>query len=234
MILAKRYPEAEVMDDPALSSERHLEALRGLERINGWSRSLRILWEPIRDLALEGKGRALRILDIATGGADLAIGLWKKAKENGLAIEVDGSDKSPVAIEWARKRARKKKAPLQFFQLDALTEKIPSGYDVLVTSLFLHHLNEEQAVLLLARMAEAARRMIMVNDLVRSGRGWALAYAGSRLLTRSKVVHRDALLSVRAAFTMEEVRRLAQRAGLDGCLLERKWPLRFRLVWRKA
>ncbi len=42
-------------------------------------------------------------------------------------------------------------------------------------SLFLHHLDEEQAEALLGRMGRAAKRMALVNDLVRNAAGFALA-----------------------------------------------------------
>ena len=45
---------------------------------------------------------------------------------------------------------------VRFFTLDALSEEIPSGFDVIVSSLFLHHLDELEAVGLLERMACAA------------------------------------------------------------------------------
>jgi hypothetical protein len=47
-------------------------------------------------------------------------------------------------------------------------------------------------------------------------------------------VHYDALVSVRAAFTIEEARALAQSAGLAGAQFERAWPARWRLWWSRA
>ena len=39
--LAQRHLQPEIMDQPDLAPERHFQALRGLERINGWSGSSR-------------------------------------------------------------------------------------------------------------------------------------------------------------------------------------------------
>ena len=66
---------------------------------------------------------------------------------------------------------------------------------------------------LLYKMRCAARRLVLVSDLVRSRAGYALAAAVPRLLTRSRVVHVDAVRSVEAAFTPEEFRLLAAEAG---------------------
>ena len=48
-----RQLEPEIMDDPALEEQQHLHALRGLERINKWSRSLQIVWPALAALAPE-------------------------------------------------------------------------------------------------------------------------------------------------------------------------------------
>ena len=78
----------------------------------------------------------------------------------------------------------------------------------------------------------AARRLLLVNDLERSLVGLLLAVAGTRLLTRSPVVHYDGPWSVAAAFTVAEARRLARAAGLAGARVTRCWPWRWQLTWR--
>jgi hypothetical protein len=82
-------------------------------------------------------------------------------------------------------------------------------------------------------MAAAARRAVLVDDLVRSRLGFALVWMGRYLLTSSPVVHVDGPLSVRAALSIGEARDLAERAGLQGCTIRRHWPERFLLTWRK-
>jgi hypothetical protein len=99
--------------------------------------------------------------------------------------------------------------------------------------LFWHHLAEPDGIKLLERMAAAARRAVLVDDLVRSRLGFALVWVGSYLLTRSSVVHTDGPLSVRAALSLAEARELAERAGLHGATIRRHWPERFLLTWRK-
>jgi 2-polyprenyl-3-methyl-5-hydroxy-6-metoxy-1,4-benzoquinol methylase len=229
----QRHREPEIMDDPQLDEARHHDALRGLERINRWSGSARILWPPICALARVIAPQAVRVLDLATGGGDVPCALWKKAQRAGLNVHVAGCDLSDRAVAYALERARRLGASAHFFQLDALNGEIPGDYDVLTTSLFLHHLQEDQAISLLRRMAEAARRLVLVNDLRRSFPGYLFAYVGTRLLSRSHVVHVDGPLSVRAAFTMAEARQLAERAGLAGAKVSWRVPFRFLLFWRK-
>jgi len=222
------------MDDPALDAHRHVQALRGLERINRWSRAASILWPPIRDAASRRPGRSIRVLDVATGAGDLPIALWRLARRHRVPLSIDGCDVSPRAIEHAKRRASELGAEAGFLPLDALSGALPEGYDVVMSSLFLHHLDEAAAVGLLRRMREAAGKLVLANDLVRSPLGLGLAYAGTRLLSASPVVRVDGVRSVRAAWTVDEIGAMAARAGLDGATVSRRWPCRFLLRWEAA
>jgi ubiquinone/menaquinone biosynthesis C-methylase UbiE len=225
-----RRLQPEVMDQPGLDPARHRQALRGLRRINLWSRSARTLWPALASLA-RVTPRPLRVLDLATGGGDVPIRLWHRARRVGLSMTIEGCDVSSVAVEHAISEAERRDAAVRFFVADALNATLPDGYDAIVCSLFLHHLTAEQAVSLLRRMGAAAGRLVLVNDLVRSRIGLWVARVGTRLLSLSRVVHVDGPRSVEGAFTIPEARVLADRAGLHGAMVERRWPCRFLLTW---
>ncbi|MGH7135259.1 MAG: methyltransferase domain-containing protein [Pirellulales bacterium] len=229
-----RRREPEWMDQPGLDSALHDQALIGLRRVNRISRTASRLWRPADHLAKELAGAPLRILDVASGGGDVAIGLATEAQRRNVPVEIEGCDISPRAVEHARAEARRAGLNhVRFFNLDALEDALPDKYDVVTCSLFLHHLDEADAVRLLGKMAEAAERLLLVDDLRRTRSGYALAWLGSQLLTRSPIVHVDGPRSVRAAFTLEEAARLADRAGLKGYRIEPHWPQRFLLNWSK-
>ncbi len=105
---------------------------------------------------------------------------------------------------------------------------------MVTSSLFLHHLSDDEAVAFLARMAHAARGLVLVQDLRRSSAGLGLAWLATRLFTRSDVVRSDALRSVRAAFTIEEVGGLVRAAGLGRTRIERRYPFRWLMAWERA
>lgn len=231
--LGQRRRQPEIMDQPDLDIDEHRRALRGLERINSVSGSVRVLWPALRALAGQVQPQRLRILDIATGAGDVPISLWHKARRAGIDLRVDGWDVSPTAIDYARARAAECKTDVEFQQRDALRDDIPPDYDAIVSSLFLHHLEEEQAVELLRRMAAATRRLVLINDLARSTFNFLLVRLATRLLSLSPVVHVDGPRSVEAAFTPEEMLELSRRAGLDGVQVARRFPCRFLLCWRR-
>ena len=232
--LLERHRLPEIMDQPSLEPGRHLQALSGLARINLISDCTRILGKPLFALARKTPERNLRVLDVATGSGDMPVRLWRRAQREGIRLAIDGCDISPTALAAARERANQAGAAMQFIRLDVLRDPLPTGYDAVVCSTFLHHLSEEDAVRLLARMARAAERAIFVNDLARSRMGLFLAHTVCRLLTLSDVVHTDGPRSVVAAFTPAEALALAERAGLAGATVERHWPCRYLLSWTRS
>lgn len=234
--LGARNRQPELMDQPGLDEQLHAHALRSLSRINWISRTSAMIWRPIRKLAQEATlSRPLRILDVACGGGDVAIGLAQRANRAGIKVQVDGCDINPVAVEHARGSAlRAGASQAGFFVHDALMTALPDGYDVVTCSLFLHHLNNLDAERMLRSMGTAAGQMVVASDLLRNRLAYLMAVVACQVLTRSPIVHVDGPLSVAAAFTVDEARALAERAGLEGATFTRYFPERFLLVWRRS
>jgi 2-polyprenyl-3-methyl-5-hydroxy-6-metoxy-1,4-benzoquinol methylase len=222
------------MDQPGLDATVHRQALAGLSRVNAISRTVSVLWQGLYEVANLSRDEPLRVLDLGAGGGDVVIGLAQLARRCEVGLEVYGCDVSRTAIEHAATAARQAGVPeAQFFELDVLAGELPTDFDVLICTLFLHHFAERDALALLRGMATAARRGVLVDDLVRSHAGYLLAWFGGRLVTRSPLVHVDGPLSVRAAFQLTEIRRLVERAGLRGARIRPHWPQRYLMSWRK-
>lgn len=234
IFLRQRRRRPEILDQPDLCPVQRVKALRGLSRINWFSRSAAILWPEVAELARTMAPRVPRILDVATGGGDLPIRLWQRARRAGFELHLEGCDLNPVHVEHARRYAAATGAAIRFFEYDALTGPTLAGYDAILCSLFLHHLEEDQAVHLLRRLADMASRLVLINDLERRWMGLLAAHVASRVLTTSHVVHVDGPLSVAGAFTRAEARALAERAGLSGVRVEPRWPFRWLLTWRRS
>ncbi len=210
------------------------EALRGLERLNFVSTSAASLWTQIKPLTTKDQTKSLRILDIATGGGDIPVSLFKTAMADGIKVEIVGSDLSQSSVKYATDYALKKQAAVEFIQLDALQDDLPENFDVVMTNLFTHHLDPADVINLLNKMAGAAKQMVLVNDLVRSEISYALVWLGTRLLSRSPIVQYDGPVSVQGSYTGQELATMAQQAGLEGCEIKPCPPCRQILVWRRS
>lgn len=220
------------MDDPALDPQRHIRALQALRTVNALSWTAGRIWAELLSRGLS-PGRPLRVLDLACGGGDVVVALRRRADEAGLPLTIDGCDRSPAALEHARAQADKQGIQASFMEMDVVDTPLPRGYDVLCSSLFLHHLTSAAAVRFLAAMAAAAPAFL-VQDLRRTPVGYALAMITLRTVARSDVARVDGLRSVAGAFTLDEASTLVEEAGLEGARLWRCWPQRFAVSWSRS
>lgn len=230
--LNNRDRQPEVMDQPGLDPKEHAKALMGLRRINAISRCSAGLFRPIEALAITQPAKPLRVLELACGGGDTAIDLALMAKRKGLALDIHACDLNPEAVAIAQTNAVRRQAALTVFTADALAKPTDhNSFDVVYCTLFAHHLDEPDVIRLLEVMALRSRKLVLVDDLIRSRLGFALAWIGTRLLSRSWVVHTDGLLSVRAALQPDEMKSIAMQAGLNDAQIKRSWPERYLLSW---
>ena len=227
----------ELMDDPSLEAYQHQEALRALARIHFFSGTVTPIVRHILSLLRDredARGESIRVLDIACGGGELTTAVAKRlAAKTSCSIEVIGLDISERAMNWAtRKHATTaENLDISFRVCDVLTDELPSC-TLAFHSLFLHHLDNAQAVAQLQNMASATDIGFVFSDLLRTRFGLLLAQLGTRLLSRSTVAQIDGPLSVRAARTVDEYHDLFHTAHLPEPMLQRVWPERVCITWR--
>ncbi|MEM1444658.1 MAG: methyltransferase domain-containing protein [Planctomycetota bacterium] len=238
-----RGPRREWMDDPGLDPDEHAAALRGLRRINAVSGVVGTLRRAIRRVG--GEDFRGRVVDVACGGGDVAIGLNRRGRRSstsaGSAWTVDGCDLSERALALSRQAAEAAgvSRAMSFWRWDALSGaplKPPAdrgfdAYDLATCTLFLHHLETDEAVAVLRAMDEGCALGGVVLDLRSGWWPWACTWLGVRLLSRSRVVHHDGPASVEAGWTRRELEDAARAAGLRDFTVSRSFPLRWELVW---
>jgi 2-polyprenyl-3-methyl-5-hydroxy-6-metoxy-1,4-benzoquinol methylase len=231
----------EIMDEPGIDPGAHVRALAGLRRINRVSHTAERMSQPIWRLAQSDRLARISLLDIACGGGDVPIGVAGLLERRGIGVDLTLLDRSSTAIGQAVLAARKAgiKGEGRGIVADAGSDlsglMAAEAFDVVTNSLFLHHLPDESAVIrLLSGMRGLARRLVVISDLRRSRGGYAAAWIGCRILSRSSIVHHDGPVSVRAAWSAEELRSFAERAGMAGAQIVRCRPWRMMLVWRRS
>lgn len=227
-----RVPE--LMDAPDVDKVEHARAMAGLRRVNAICRPDAVFWRTLRTLATQNRSHPFRILDIATASGDLPIRLSQRFQKAGISAEISACDISPGAVAEATQRAKKCGANVRFFTCDVLSDSLPGEYDAVVCSLFLHHLDPPDAVKLLRNMANASKGLVLVSDLRRSRLGWWGAYAVTRMLSRSPIMHNDGPISVTASYTIKEMQHMAEEAGMRGVVVSNSWPWRLLVSWNRA
>ncbi len=223
----QREIQPEWMDDPELPRADHLAALAGLARLNQFSGIDRITYQHLRRLASLTPKRRLNLLDVASGSGDIPISWIRRARREGWELQVTLTDTRAVALEEQQLRARRAGVELLSLHHDCLHSPLPNGFDVVSCSLFFHHLDDHQVFCLLQSMQAASEGALLLCDLERSRANLALVTTAARLLTRSPVVHHDAAASVRASFTRQEFKRLAEEALARPVRVASAFPCRF-------
>jgi len=217
------------MDDPDLDEAEHLRALRGLRTINRISHAAGALASPVLRVAHAHHKTHLSLLDVACGGGDVATSLAAKLRHHGITVDLTLLDRSAVALRQAASTAEAAGIAARTLCQDALAP-LPDA-DVITNSLFLHHLERDQVITLLGNMSRAARHAIVISDLTRSRLGWVLAWAGCRVLSRSRIVHDDGPVSVAAAWSPAELDAMMRQAQMSSMRMTSQWPCRVLLEW---
>jgi ubiquinone/menaquinone biosynthesis C-methylase UbiE len=225
-----RSAEAELLDAPAhdlAALADNLRDLRTLDRyLGGTALTWRALWPMLRELP---PSAPVRLLDVATGGADSPRILAARARRHGYDLRPFASDRLADVLRLARRDG----ARFPLIQHDALAiPMLDAAVDFVTCSLALHHFDPPAAVALLRELGRVARRGVIVNDL-RRGR---MAYAGARLLARGPwhaMARHDGPLSVLRAYTLDEARRLAAQAGIAGARAQAMPLFRMLIVVKK-
>lgn len=229
----QRIFTGEWMDSPDISPQEHIEALMGLRRINRVSEVVDQIAPPIADLCRQINLQRISLMDIACGGGDVPVAVARRCKARHIETDLTFVDRSPTALGHAADAARVANISARTIESDALSISNLAAVDVVTNSLFLHHLKEpEEVILFLRSVRRIARRIVVISDLVRSPSGLLGAWLSCRLLSRSRIVHHDGPASVRAAWTIDELRNFAREAGMHGATIRSAWPWRMLLIWK--
>jgi ubiquinone/menaquinone biosynthesis C-methylase UbiE len=202
------------LDDPAVLRGN----LRDLARVNRWLGGVRLSARAIDALVgvAADRGRAVTLLDVGTGAADLPHALATTWRGRGRRLEVTGVDDRPEILAAARDATPNlERDGVRLVVADGRSLPWPDGaFDVVHCSLLLHHLDERAAVALLREMARVATTGVVVNDLARGRFAWLGAWLLAHLCTTNRYTRHDGPLSVRRAYSLREVRALLAVAGL--------------------
>lgn len=215
--------------DPEIADD-----LLQLSRINRHFGGARLVLGGMERLLAEDGPPAgpLRLLDVATGSADLPLRLVGWALRRGLRAHVVALDRNPAVLRVARESTRPARE-VSLVRADAGALPLrPRSFDYALCSLFLHQLDEAAGAALLRAMLGAARRAVLVNDLRRNPVHYAAAWALARALTRNPITRNDAPASVRNAYTLEELRALGRASGASRVEVRRRAPFRACMVLR--
>ncbi len=231
--LDRRSSAHEIMDTEPLSAPVVDRTLRFLELTNRRFGGAAIVLRTLERWRVGWPaGQPVSLLDVGTGAADIPRAILAWARAEGLDLAITAIDSAPDVAAAARERARGVGG--LSIELASLADLTASGrrFDYVTACLVLHHVPPDRTADALASLDRLARRGVIVSDLRRS----ALALAGVGLLScvaGNAVVRHDGPLSVRRAFTVDDLRQLASACGLGYLTARGEGPFRVSLSGEK-
>ncbi len=166
---------------------------------------------------LESLPGPVTLVDVGAGAGDIPRALARRFP----GVKPIAADYSPALLALAgdlpRVRADARRLPFR-----------SASVDVVVSTHLFHHLTDTEAILALREFSRVARRLVVVNDLLRRRR----AVLWIRLLTlfANRFAKFDGPLSVRRGFTLAEAESLATRAGIAWLKAREHFGHRFTLA----
>jgi ubiquinone/menaquinone biosynthesis C-methylase UbiE len=201
----KRRPTPELLDTDSGTVEEVAGALRDLRSFNQRLGGVSTTSDLIRTVVRKTGKTNFSLLEIAAGTGFVPKQVSRDLSSEGVKLEVTLLDR--VASHLPQNGTPRKVAA------DALNVPFQdSAFDLVSSSLFLHHLSPEDVLKFARESLRVCRVAVLVNDLVRHPLHLALAYAGVPIY-RSRITRNDAPASVKQAYTIAEMTAFFRRAG---------------------
>jgi ubiquinone/menaquinone biosynthesis C-methylase UbiE len=238
--LAQRAEGIEIMDAGGYSLREMRSNLADLRFLNRWTRGARLIGREVTALlaSVVPSREPLSLLDVATGSADIPLHVAEIAERRGMTLLPIGLDSNSEILSessrWQRGRARAAQLVREACLVRADARRLPwadGSIDIVICSLFLHHLDSASALRALKEMRRVARVGVVVVDLRRTRAAYGLVWLATHLITRNRLTRHDGPLSVERSFTVDELTSMASEAGLAGAQVRAVGPARMVLRW---
>lgn len=199
------------MDEPASYAELR-DCLRDLEAVNRTVLAYRPTLRWLRQFTGPA-AMPLHIVDVGCGGGDMLRRIEAWAARRHLSVRLTGIDLNPHATRAAREFTPPS-SRIQWVNCDAFAYSPAPPIDVIVSSLFTHHLTDREIVRFLQWMEQTALRGWFINDLSRGRRAYVLFKLLARFMRWHRFVQHDGPVSIQRSFTAQDWRRYTAQAGL--------------------
>ena len=179
----RRNVIAELLDDDLGSPEEIAGSLSDLRHINEWFGGTRTTTNLLRTVAAEAGVKELSLLEIGSGAGDVPLSAKRSLSRHGITLDVTLLDRR-------------------------LTHLPANGADLVCgDALQLPFAASTFDVVSSKEALRVSRKAVLINDLIRSRLHLFLVYLGIPLF-RSRLTWHDAPASVRAAYSIPEMRSL--------------------------
>jgi len=222
----QRSLEPENLDKGSYTAEEYEGCLVELRRVNEWLGDANALRDSLFREIGRSDLRSFSVLDVGAGSGELLRVAAKWARETNrqaalVGLELNERSAQAILEESAEFR--------EISSIRANGFQLPfadNSFDYVIQSLTLHHFDDAGAVQILREMARVARCRIFVIDLNRNPVAYFFYTTIGHLFLHNRLIREDGALSILKSFKPEEMKQIAQLAGLANARVEKHFPSR--------
>jgi len=221
-----RSYELENIDKGTYTPEEYEGCIIELQRVNEWLGDAKALRGSLLK-AIEGQGlQSFTVLDVGAGSGELLRVAAQWARETnraGLFVGLELNERSAEAI------LEESAGFPEILSVQASGLVLPfsdNSVDYVISSLTLHHFDDEGAVRLLREMGRVAARGVFVIDLHRNPMAYFFYTTVGSIFLHNRLIREDGALSILKSFKPDELEQLGHEAGLGDVNVEKHFPSR--------
>lgn len=230
-----RSVQAEIMDNLDFQGEEMKHLLNDLKKVNKWLGGNSITIDGLKELLKNhSKDKTLTILDIGCGDGELLRKCADFGMKNNFDLNCIGLDFNQNILTIAQNRSRNY-PNLTFKKVDVfLEEELVPNCDIALSTLFLHHFNNNQIEGLLKIILKKTEIGVIVNDLQRSKQAFFLFKIVSKLFLKTKTAQHDGLVSIARGFKKNELEAISLKINNQKSKIHWRWAYRYQWILKKT
>jgi len=217
------------MDDPNLDEDRLQAALKDVTLVNRYLGGQQITIDGIKHFITKFPQREYRIVDLGCGDGAMLRKIADYARKNKLDFQLLGLDLNAKSIALAQTKSAKY-PEIQYRRQDILQlDSEVFSCDIVTSTLTMHHFTDQEIEVFLKQFLTLSKLGVVINDLHRSRVAYVLFKAFSTVFMKTDIARHDGLISIKRAFTKNELLTFTQKLPLQFYKLNWRWA--FRYLW---
>ena len=225
-MLHSRSLEREIIDigPDHYTMEEYDDCMSKLDQVGKWLGGDRATFSALQRIPSTPES----ILDVGCGGGFFTTRLATRYPRT----QIVGIDLNPHAIEFAQRKLASMRCPPPNVRFETRTQEQlaePSkSHDVVLSTLVCHHMDDENLIDFISSACRIAKQRVIINDLHRHPLALVLFKLIAPLCFRNRLVQNDGPLSIRRAFTSDDLQNYVQKAGIKASEYSLRWCWAFR------